>query len=270
MHGRFNIFLFLTASRMVLTQDPSTDPNCALLGRSPSPAAPRSAAARRATCPSSTAVRAFPFFSPLAPLRHAHAHRKAPRRWGGPLLVYYIFEYERHLSACFPHHDTAVGLFQAREELQRPARWASHRVLLAARRPAGARGRRALAHRRGGGALHGGQPHPRRHGRTAAAKPGAPPPRHRGLSVTPRGCPTPRSARPGTQASIWFLSTWHVTAEFHDNPTAQGRGGASAFPCRVPWNQTPSQLGSLAPAHSPGSLTGRGRVHAGWRVAHAR
>ena len=29
----FHLSLFLTASRMVLTQDPSTDPNCALLGR---------------------------------------------------------------------------------------------------------------------------------------------------------------------------------------------------------------------------------------------
>ena len=30
----FHLFLFLTASRMVLPQDPSADPNCALLGRS--------------------------------------------------------------------------------------------------------------------------------------------------------------------------------------------------------------------------------------------
>ena len=29
----FHLSLFLTASRMVLPQDPSTDPNCALLGR---------------------------------------------------------------------------------------------------------------------------------------------------------------------------------------------------------------------------------------------
>ena len=33
MHGRFNLLLSLTASRMGLPQDPSADPNCALLGR---------------------------------------------------------------------------------------------------------------------------------------------------------------------------------------------------------------------------------------------